>query len=610
MASSGRAAWTHDPKRTTTSGTRIHARLSDMKFSFFNQATIGFASYFLRAYPARALLLILLLVLSGLSEAVGIAMLLPLLELAAPAQGARSGLSSVVSNMLASIGLSPRLGVLLSLVVAGMLMKGIFRLLAMKQAGYTVAHVASDMRLALIRALMRTHWSYFVSQPAGRLASAIGYEASRAASSYQHICALLASTIQVLVYAAVAFLVSWKVALLGIGAGAIVIGVLTPLIRISREAGYQQTQLLQSLLSRLMDALQGIKPIKAMAREQHLQPLLERETREINRAQARQVLAAEAMFSAQEPILVVLMAAALYIVLTIGQESMAAIMVMAFLFYRLAGRVSVLQSDYQAISAGEGSFWSMRQAIDTAEQQQERADGSRRSPTLQHGITLRSVSFSYGDRPVLIDVSMVLPAGRFVALIGPSGAGKTTIADLIVGLYAPKTGSIMIDDICLDAVDLSTWRQTIGYVPQEMFLFHDTVFHNVTLGDPRIGRAAVEEALQSAGAWDFVSELPHGVETVLGERGATLSVGQRQRISIARALAREPRLLILDEVTASLDPAMEMAICDTLRGLRDQITVLAISHQPLLVELADIVYQLEGGRITNARAERPTAALA
>ena len=138
----------------------------------------------------------------------------------------------------------------------------------------------------------------------------------------------------------------------------------------------------------------------------------------------------------------------------------------------------------------------------------------------------------------------------------------------------------------------------IGYVPQDTILLHDSIFSNVTLGETCFSKEDVEQALKAAGAWNFISEMPEGVQTVVGERGAKLSGGQRQRIAIARALVHRPQLLILDEATSALDPATEAAICQTLKELRGQLTILAISHQSALVEVADRVYQITAGDIT------------
>jgi len=198
---------------------------------------------------------------------------------------------------------------------------------------------------------------------------------------------------------------------------------------------------------------------------------------------------------------------------------------------------------------------------------------------------------------VLREVSLEAPVGQLTTVIGPSGAGKTSILDLIIGLVRPQRGEVWIDDTPLQLIDVKAWRASVGYVTQETFLLHENVLLNVTLGDPALTLADVERALREAGAWEFVSALPQGMETPVGERGSRISGGQRQRIAIARALVRRPQLLILDEATASLDPDSEAAIRETVKALSGTMTIIAISHQPALLEVADRVYRLETGKV-------------
>ena len=169
------------------------------------------------------------------------------------------------------------------------------------------------------------------------------------------------------------------------------------------------------------------------------------------------------------------------------------------------------------------------------------------------------------------------------------------IVDLVIALLRPQQGEIFIDDLPLAQVDLRSWRKMIGYVPQETLLLHDTVFINVTLGDPDLTEKDAELALRAAGAWEFVTAMSQGMYSFVGERGSRLSGGQRQRIAIARALVHKPKLLILDEPTSALDPESEADICETLTQLRGGITILAISHQPVFMKTADRAYHLEDG---------------
>jgi ATP-binding cassette, subfamily C, bacterial len=571
-----------------------------------NKQSTDLISYFVRIYPTRSALIVVLLILSGLAEGFGVVSLLPLLELSVGEPTADpSGLMLFVTGALARVGLQPTTGVLLAAIVAGMFLKGIFMWLSVRQQGYAVAGIATDLRLMLIRAFLRARWSFFISQRAGHMSNAIGNEAQRASMAYAAACSLLAAVVQVLLYMAVAFMISPPVAVAAILAGTLVLFLLRNMVTMARDAGEQQTQLIRSLSSRLIDALYGIKPIKAMGREAHLQPLLEMETRELNEAQRRQVLAKGVLSSFQEPLLVAFLAFGLFAVMAWGSVSFGALLVMAFLFHRLVGRIQALQTHYQSLVNSESAFWSLMNGVRDAEAQEEQSLGRGHPPALQHAIEFRDVRFAYGDTQVLRGVSFTIRAGEFTAVTGSSGAGKTTIADLILGLYMPSAGEVLIDGVPLSDIDLREWRGMIGYVPQEMLLFHESILRNVTLGDSAIPEADVIDALKAAGAWDFVSPLERGIHTVVGEHGAKLSGGQRQRIAIARALVGKPRLLLLDEVTTALDPVTEASICATLRELAGDVTILSISHQPAMQRVADAVIRLDAGKATTTLAGQP-----
>jgi ATP-binding cassette, subfamily C, bacterial len=573
-----------------------------------NRSSVGVIGYFLKRYPRRSVLIVGLLFLSGLAEGVGVASLLPLLELAmGDPTGQPSAVSVFAADMLGRIGLEPTLGVLLLALVGTMVAKGVFLWMSVRQQGYAVANIATDLRLMLIRAFLKARWSFFISQRAGHLSNAIGSEAHRASMAYAAACGLLAGVVQVAVYVVVAFLVSPAIAVAALVSGTLLVLMLSGLVGAARDAGQRQTTLIKSLSARLIDAMYGIKPIKAMARESHLQPLLEAETRDLNEAQRRQVLAAGVLSSFKEPLLVIVIALGLFVVMTRGAVSFEGLLVMVFLFHRLVGNVQGLQGRYQDLSVSESAFWSLLDSVQTAEAQTEISVGRSMPPDLRVGIELVDVDFSYGDTPVLTGASLTIQAGKFTAITGPSGAGKTTIADLVLGLYTLDRGSVLIDGVPLTEIDMGAWRSRIGYVPQEMLLFHDSIRRNVTLGDESIADEDVVGALEAAGAWPFVRDLDQGMDTVIGEHGARLSGGQRQRIAIARALVGRPSLLVLDEVTTALDPNTEAAICATLRELAGDVTVLSISHQPAMRRVAEVVYRVDHGRVTELPSDSDAA---
>ena len=412
--------------------------------------------------------------------------------------------------------------------------------------------------------------------------------------AYVSACRVLSAGFQLLIYLALSVAISWEISLVALVVGGFGIVALSRLIVMTRRAGQIQTDLQKSFMTRLLQGLDGMKPLKAMAREGSLGPLIEGDTRGLNRAQRTIVISREALTESHEVIRALAVAGGLYVFVTIWSQPVDDLLVLALVFVRTLQKVSLLNSQYQTTAANQPAFAFLRSTIAEAERAREPGLGGR-TPQLVSGISLREVGFSYGRENVLEGVSMVLPAGAFIAVVGSSGAGKTTVADLIIGLLRPQRGEVWIDDLPMRDVDAGAWRSMIGYVPQETFLFHDTVMANVTLGGDDISRAGVETALRRAEAWDFVAALPDGMDSVVGERGARLSGGQRQRISIARALIRNPTLLILDEATTALDPETEAGIVATVRRLAGTVTVLSISHQPAMRRAADIVYRLDGG---------------
>jgi ATP-binding cassette subfamily B protein len=220
-------------------------------------------------------------------------------------------------------------------------------------------------------------------------------------------------------------------------------------------------------------------------------------------------------------------------------------------------------------------------------------------PPGRGAVRFEHVTFGYHPtRPVLHDLSFDVAAGQVVALVGPTGAGKTTLVQLLARFYDPQVGRILIDGIDIRDVTLDSLRAQIAFVFQETYLFSDTVAANIAYGRPGVARGTIEEAAQMAQAAEFVDTLPKGYQTILGERGATLSGGQRQRLAIARALAAGPRILILDDATASVDPETEELIHDAMRTVMKELTVFVIAHRLNTVRTADVVLVLEHGRLT------------
>jgi ATP-binding cassette subfamily C protein len=559
---------------------------------------------FIRAYPLQSAITLASLLIAGLVEGFGLTLLLPLLAIAAgenttmtAAEGSNSGsaLNQMVAEIFETVGITPTIGGLLIIFAICMILKAFLMLSVNKRVGYMVAQVATDLRLELIHALFVSRWEYFIRQPVGTLTNSLATEAGRSAGAFLGGIRILAAALHAIVYGTIVFLVSWKATLVALAAGLVILVLFRHFIQKSKRAGARQTKLLQSLIAVMTDSLLMIKPLKTMAREHLADAVLEKKTEGLKKAIKKQVFASKALSAFQEPVTVIFLAAGLYGVLVIWKLPLASVLVMVYMLSKLMKKLQKIQSLYQSVVADESAYWSLQAKVQAAKQTKEVTLGTQKV-SLNRSIRLDRVSFAYGERWILENVDFDFPVGSYTAIVGSSGVGKTTLVDLVTGLLQPQKGEIWIDDIPMSEIDLGHWRRMIGYVPQDTLLLHDTVFVNVTLGDKALTDKDVEYALRSAGAWNFVQTLPKGMYNMVGERGHKLSGGQRQRIAIARALVHKPQLLILDEATTALDPKNEAAICETLSQLRGELTILAISHQPAVLDVADRAYRLESGK--------------
>jgi len=563
-----------------------------------------FIASLLKRYPAQSVITLFAMLFAGIAEGFGMSMLLPLLSLCTGdgATGSHGGsaLEKAVTAFFSILHVEPSIAALLVIFVFSIIVKVILVLLANKRVGYMVANVATDLRLALMRATFGTSWSYYIHQPIGTITNAYATEAARSASAYLYAMRVLAMLLNAAVYTAVALMVAWKATVITVVMGSAILFLLRFMVARAKKAGRDQTELLKAVLSFLTDVLQSIKPLKAMAMEHLAERVLEQRTRALKLALERQVFAKEALRALQEPLTTIFFSIGLYVALVVLALPLSSVLVMVYMLAKILKALQRAQKNHQVMVIAESAYYSLQEKIRMAEEEREEIRG-RQVPVFRRIIEFRKVNFSYGDRRVLNGLDMKIRKKSFTALVGPSGSGKTTIVDLVCGLYFPQEGGVFIDDLPLEEADIEKWRAMIGYVPQETLLLHDTIFFNITLGDEKISRQDAEAALKKAGAWDFVSRLPDGIDSDVGERGSLLSGGQRQRITIARALVRNPELLILDEATSALDPATEEAICRTLKGLTDDVTILAISHQETILKEADTAYRLEDGKVQIVR---------
>src|SRR5690606_3248715 len=242
-------------------------------------------------------------------------------------------------------------------------------------------------------------------------------------------------------------------------------------------------------------------------------------------------------------------------------------------------------------------------ALELVEEALNRFDGAREQPAgadiapLHDAIELREVGFAYETgHEVLRRVNLAVPIGKTTAIVGASGGGKSTVADVLIGLLEPSRGEMLLDGRPLVPSQRTAWRRRVAYVAQDVFLFHDTIRANLLIAKEDADDERLWEALESASA-SFVRELPEGLGTVVGDRGTRLSGGERQRLALARALLRDPELLVLDEATSSLDAVNEARVQEAIRRLHGSVTLVVIAHRLATVRDADMIHVMSDGRL-------------
>ena len=553
-------------------------------------------------YPGLGLLAMVLMFLASLAEGIGLVTVIPLLGIVlSSGADAATGFNAYVYEAFALLELELNANTLVTMLLLAVLFKAIMRYFGIKVVGYFSADIAKWIRQDVLSKITRVEWSYFVANKTGEVAAALTHAVDKTSNTGVQIAKFVSMFFQVAIVLALSAVVSLEITLLALISGVLTFFLLGGFVRIARVAGAEQTDIMNRFTSRLLDSIGAIKPIKAMGCEDRILPLLHNDVDQLNKSQKKLVHSSVMLEIAPEPITAFTIGVAMLFimnseVLTTQPEVMLGLMV---LFARVIMSLHTMQSIYKSLAVGQAAFWFINNMGAKLEAKQElMSDGIEHQ--INQSIKFMDLDFGYDGKTILEKANTDIPAGKIVTITGRSGTGKTTVIDLIIGLMGACKGQILVDGINIEDLDKGAWRKQIGYVPQDTFLFNDSIYNNVTLRDESISREAVAQALEESKAMDFVQDLEYGLDTMVGERGMMFSGGQRQRLSIARALVRNPRLLILDEATSSLDPDSERAICETLVCLsqkKPDLTILAVSHHPALVQIADIVYVIHDGNL-------------
>jgi ABC-type multidrug transport system fused ATPase/permease subunit len=490
----------------------------------------------------------------------------------------------------------------LAIVAAGILRLGL-TMVRRVVAGKVSLAVEFDLRERFYAHLQRLELGFFDGQQTGQLMSraTVDLQSIRFFLGYGLIF-ITQNLLTIVLASAVMFAIEPWLALIALAPAPFVVYTASRYNRVSRPAVQEVQQRLAELTAEAEESVSGIRIVKAFAREEHQ---LHRFRRAVSRVFDQSVYSTrlQAFFS---PLLGLLPQLGIALVLLIGGRQVIAGNLSLGDFTAFYTYLAILASPMRMLGMAMGMA---QRAIASGNRlfeildREPRIDSPPDAPPLPAGdghIELRGVSLRYdGASPALTDVDLDVGAGRTVALVGPSGSGKTSLVALIARLYDPSEGAVTVDGADVRSVELGSLRSEIAFVGDESFLFSASVAENIAYAKPEASREAIEAAARRARADEFIRELPDGYETLVGERGWTLSGGQRQRLAIARALLADPRILILDDATSSVDARTEAAIKAGLHEAMAGRTTFVIAHRLSTVSLADEVVVMDAGQIVD-----------
>ena len=561
--------------------------MTDNKYSF--------KAFFLELYhhnPGLFRRSLALMLFAGLLEGLGLMLLVPLLAVLGVTSS--DGKLPAYLSWIGQWTFNPGLGSILLLFVALVALQAL--LIRERDISTTRLRLQfiDHLRLEIFRAMNRASWNFFIQRKSAEFAHTIISDLGRIGLGTFSLLQLGIAVFLAFFYVLVAMQMSWAMTLLALGCGLLLWFILRKQNINAVQSGKALSRTSESLHHGLNEYLGNLKIAKSHnAEDRHLQIF----TENLRDAQAQQlqfVRSRSATSVGYRLGAAVALCLLVYVAIRHFALGPDRLLVLTLIFARLMPMLANLQQQYQQILHMLPAFSSYQSLIRSIRQAREPETVSHENiGNFQHEIRFEHVSFAYQPgQDVLHDILCTLPAQKTIALVGASGSGKTTFVDLLTGLLAPHQGRITIDGITLTPGVRDAWHAQLAYVPQECILLNDTLRHNLLWLQPQATEAQIWEALDKASA-KFVRDFPEGLDTLVGERGIRLSGGERQRIAMARALLRNPRLLILDEATSALDTQNERAIQETLDKLHGDLTIVMIAHRLSTVRNADIIFSLE-----------------
>ena len=550
-----------------------------------------------RDYKDFLFLYSVILILATMFESVGLGLLMPIFQ---TIQGIETNhiLTAYAEWGFGVVGLEFSLLNLIALFTFAMLVKYALVASSMRFARVLSSRIACDMREKIFRNLMNLPLSFFYRRKIGDLVAVQFTSANNCGFVFEHVMLIMNAIFFCALYLILNLMVSFSLSVLVFGLSSISWFFLLPWFRKAYAEGAKESEGVENICSYLHDVFSGIKTVKVFG---NLVYHIENHTMRANgyRRVCVQIMDNRIVASFfYEPLLFLMMVFCLIVSVKFLEIPFFTLTVFLAIFLQVLPKLKLIGNYWLIVNEFAPHMARVREYAE-GKSLECLPEGIASIGSLQKGVRFENVSFTYPEArgDALSGINVSIEKDTTTALVGSSGSGKTTFVDLFLRLHDPTQGVIYVDDVDLKDVSASEWRSRIGVVEQDPYLFNDTVYNNIRYGNLSADEGEVRRAAEIAYAHEYITELPEGYRTIIGNRGFKLSGGQKQRLALARALVRSPRILVLDEATSSLDSGFERLIQEAVRNLSGRMTILIVAHRLSTIRNADKILVLESGRI-------------
>lgn len=549
-------------------------------------------------YKKRIVFLTFLGFLSASLEGIGVTAIIPLFSFVMKTPGGQdNAINLYLEKIFSFLHLDFKLSYLLIFISLLFILKTVFLLLSNYMKIKITSEYEEQMRGDLLRQTLNANWNFLLKQKAGYLDTVLINDVRAGSLLLQQITTINILAISLFAYIFVALNISVVITLATLLLGGVLSLVFKPLVRKTRETAHETNLISKQVAYHANETISGMKAIKSMAVEKEVSTEVKTFFASLKRLRIKIFVLSNISSALIQPISLMFICGVFLLSYNNPNFSFASLIAVVYLIQRIFLYVQQVQSSLHSVNEGIPYLKNIMEYRAKAFQYKEINQGDTPvhfNDTLQ----FNHVHFGYKSKGnVLEDLNFSIKQGEMVGLIGSSGSGKTTVVDLMLRLFEPQSGSIDIDGKNISTIELSQWRKNIGYVSQDIFIINDTIANNIRFYNEDILDADIEIAAKKANVYDFIMSCPEKFDTRTGERGVMLSTGQRQRIVLSRILARNPKFLILDEATSSLDNESEKLIQNMIQDLRGQVTVFAVAHRLTTVLSFDKIIVLEKGKI-------------